>query len=107
MRGVATCRRSPTRPATPLRCSPPRNHTPCPRSGGRAHVTFGQYPHCRIAATGPITPFYFIEFVVRSFYRTKTLLPTEKLPTRRLTPDSTITINERALVHFGVPTATS
>src|SRR5690606_41412370 len=36
IRGVATCRRSPTRPATPPRCSPPRNHTPCPRSGGRA-----------------------------------------------------------------------
>lgn len=32
-----TRRRSPTRrPAPPLRCNPLRNHTPCPRSGGRA-----------------------------------------------------------------------
>lgn len=70
-----------------------------------AHVTLGQYPHCRIAASGPITPYYFIELIVRAFYRTKTALPTEKLPTPRLTTPSTITLNEQALVHFGVPTA--
>ena len=72
-----------------------------------AHVTLGQYPHCRIAAAGPITPYYFIEFVVRSFYRTKTALPTDNLPGPRVTPPSTITVNEKALVHFGVPTATA
>lgn len=36
--GAATCPRPPTRPAGPLRCQPLRNHTPCPRSGGRAHL---------------------------------------------------------------------
>lgn len=71
-----------------------------------AHVTLGQYPHCRIAASGPITPYYFIEFVVRSFYRTKTTLPTDQFPRPRVTAPPTITIKEQALVHFGVPTAT-
>lgn len=34
--GAATPHRSSTRPATPLRCPRLRNHTPCPRAGGRA-----------------------------------------------------------------------
>lgn len=72
-----------------------------------AHVTFGQYPYCRIAASGPITPYYFIELVVRSFYRTKTTLPTDRLPGPRLTVPATITGNEKALVHFGLPTEVS
>lgn len=69
----------------------------------KAHVTFGQYPHCRIAATGPVTPYYFAEFVLRSFYRTKAVLPTDKLPNPRLIAPATITANEQALVHIGVP----
>jgi len=69
-----------------------------------AHVTLGQYPHCRIAASGPITPYYFIEFLVRSFYRTKAALPTNHLPAPRLTVPTTITVSEQALVHFRVPT---
>lgn len=69
-----------------------------------AHVTLGQYPHCRLAASGPITPYYFVELVVRSFYRTKTSFPTDSLPHPRLEVPTTITANELALVHFGVPT---
>ncbi|RTL69075.1 MAG: hypothetical protein EKK42_08295, partial [Pseudonocardiaceae bacterium] len=36
-----TCPRPPTRPAGPLRCRPPRNHTLCPSSGGRARAGRG------------------------------------------------------------------
>lgn len=70
-----------------------------------AHVTFGQYPHCRIAATGPATPYYFLEFIVRSFYRTRDHLPTDTLPGPKLTITSTITAKESALIHFGLPVA--
>lgn len=68
-----------------------------------AHVTFGQYPYCRIAATGPTTPYYFLEFVMRSFYRTKNHLPTDALPGPRLGVTPTITQRELSLVHFGLP----
>ena len=39
--------RPPTRPTGPLRCQTQRNHTPCPRSGGRALLLC----HCQMART--------------------------------------------------------
>ena len=69
-----------------------------------SHVTLGQYPHCRIAASGPITPYYFVEFVLRSFYRTASWLATEHLPKPRVRIPLTITDLERSLLHFGLPT---
>lgn len=70
-----------------------------------SHVTLGQYPHCRVAASGPITPYYFLEFVLRSFYRTRGWLATEELPVPRVAIRSTITDLERSLLHFGLPTS--
>lgn len=70
-----------------------------------SHVTLGQYPHCRIAASGPITPYYFLEFLLRSFYRTRDRLATEDLPRPRVEAPSTITDLERSLLHFGMPTS--
>ncbi|MDI6872398.1 MAG: DUF2290 domain-containing protein [Bacillota bacterium] len=69
-----------------------------------AHVTLGQYPHCRIAAAGPITPYYFVEFVARAFYRTKTISLTDQLPSPRVAVPATITSHELTLVHIGLPT---
>lgn len=70
-----------------------------------SHVTFGLYPHCRIAAAGPITPYYFIEFLLRAFYRTRDWLAThDGLPSPRVAVPRTITSMEESLMHFGVPT---
>jgi len=33
-----------------------------------SHVTFGQYKNCRIPVTAPLTPFRFIDFIIRNFY---------------------------------------
>lgn len=35
-----------------------------------AHLTLGQYRHCRIPVTAPVTPGVFVDFVIRHFYRT-------------------------------------
>jgi hypothetical protein len=34
------------------------------------HLTLGQYEHCRIPVTGPITPAVFVGFIARHFYST-------------------------------------
>lgn len=35
-----------------------------------AHLTLGQYKHCRIPVSAPITPAVFVDFVIQHFYRT-------------------------------------
>lgn len=68
-----------------------------------SHLTLGQYPHCRVAATSAITPYYFIEFLLRSFYRARTNLPTEGMPHARASMPQTITTGEQALLHIAMP----
>jgi hypothetical protein len=34
-----------------------------------SHLTLGQYKNCRIPVSSPITPFTFISFILRSFYK--------------------------------------
>jgi hypothetical protein len=35
-----------------------------------SHLTLGQYKHCRIPVSGPVTPTAFVEFVLDHFYST-------------------------------------
>ncbi|MDG5493235.1 DUF2290 domain-containing protein [Psychroserpens sp. SPM9] len=54
---------------TPIRFDfDPGNHKiidhPC------SHLTIGQYKNCRIPLYKPITPFIFIDFILRNFYNT-------------------------------------
>lgn len=68
-----------------------------------SHLTLGQYPHCRIAVTSAITPYHFVEFLLRSFYRGKTTLPTEGMPGARAVMRQTITQGEQKLLHIAFP----
>ncbi|WP_256385409.1 DUF2290 domain-containing protein [Parafrankia colletiae] len=68
-----------------------------------SHVTLGQYKNCRIAATSPLTPGVFVEFILRSFYNTATNELSKRLPGLRHRFDRTITDQEVTLVHFAVP----
>jgi hypothetical protein len=34
----------------------------------QSHLTLGQFEHCRIPVTGPVTPYSFTLFLVRNFY---------------------------------------
>lgn len=33
-----------------------------------SHLTIGQYQHCRIPVSGPVSPGHFVDFVIRHFY---------------------------------------
>jgi hypothetical protein len=35
-----------------------------------SHLTLGQYKNCRIPVTGPLSPFVFMNFILRAFYNT-------------------------------------
>jgi hypothetical protein len=36
----------------------------------KSHLTLGQYSNCRIPVSGPITPWRFMDFILRNFYNT-------------------------------------
>jgi hypothetical protein len=36
----------------------------------KSHLTIGQYKNCRIPVSAPLTPFQFINFILRAFYNT-------------------------------------
>lgn len=36
----------------------------------KSHLTLGQYSNCRIPVSGPITPWVFMDFILRNFYNT-------------------------------------
>lgn len=70
----------------------------------QSHLTIGQYPLCRVAVCSAVTPYYFLELVLRCFYRTRQSLPTEGMPGPKARMNKTITLEEEGLVHICLPT---
>ncbi len=69
----------------------------------RSHLTLGQYMNCRIPVTAPLTPFAFIDFILRHFYNTayrKYSVDLTVFPERF--PD-TIADAERGIIHLHLP----
>jgi hypothetical protein len=69
----------------------------------KCHLTLGDVEGCRIPITRPLTPRWFVDFVLRNFYLTERYDFVSKLPHHRLDFGSTITANESRLVHIVVP----
>lgn len=67
-----------------------------------AHLTLGQYQHCRVPISRPASPSEFTEFIIQSFYSTPDMAPLAlhqhlaQLPT-------TITKAESQKVHIAMP----
>jgi hypothetical protein len=68
-----------------------------------SHLTLGQYSRCRIPTAAPITPYLFIEFILRSFYNSALENVSKQLPTQATRFAECIHSTERAVVHVGVP----
>ncbi|ULN49108.1 DUF2290 domain-containing protein [Mycolicibacterium goodii] len=70
-----------------------------------SHVTLGQYQHCRIPVTAPVSPRCFVEFILNSFYSTP---ESARISLRSHVEPwaTTITPRERSVVHvnLGEPT---
>lgn len=71
----------------------------------KSHLTLGEYTHCRIPVTAPLTPHRFVDFILRSFYRTPSGDLAAALP--RLTGSfaGAVTPAERSVLHVTVPVA--
>lgn len=66
----------------------------------KSHLTLGQYEKCRIPVTAPLTPFVFVEFILRNFYNTALRKYTDKIHFRGLRFSDTITKKEQEIPHL-------
>lgn len=69
----------------------------------KSHLSLGQYEHCRIPVTAPMTPFWFVDFILRNFYHTASARYADELPTQRGSFDKSISPTEQDIVHIVVP----
>ena len=69
----------------------------------KSHLTLGQYKNCRIPVTAPMTPFWFIDFVLRNFYHTAFTRYADELPSYGDSFAESILPEERGVVHISVP----
>ncbi|MYC15241.1 MAG: DUF2290 domain-containing protein [Gemmatimonadetes bacterium] len=65
-----------------------------------SHLTLGQYKNCRIPVTAPVTPFWFIDFILRNFYHPEWA---ERLPNRGDSFAKSILPSEQGVVHVVIP----
>jgi hypothetical protein len=67
------------------------------------HATFGNYKDCRIPINKPISPYNFINFILRNFYFTKLNECIEQCDfTCDIRINTTITNNEKKILHFNI-----
>ena len=68
-----------------------------------SHLTLGQYKHCRIPVSGPVTPIAFFEFLVQNFYSTPDAPQPSFSPSSAKGFGRTIAESQVATSHFVVP----
>lgn len=71
------------------------------------HLTLGDTKGCRIPVSAPLTPRWFVEFILRNFYQTERHDFVSGLPSHRFNFADTLTQNEGYLIHVVVPNATA
>ena len=69
----------------------------------QSHLTLGDVKGCRIPVSAPLTPRWFIEFVLRNFYQTETHDFVSGLPKHKIHFQTTITANETGVMHMVIP----
>ena len=69
----------------------------------KVHLTLGDVEGCRIPVSAPLTPRWFIEFILRNFYQTEAHDFIKNLPKHKIRFPASITENEMKLVHLVIP----
>ena len=69
----------------------------------KSHLTLGQYEHCRIPVSAPVTPHWFIDFVLRNFYHTPSRRYADEMPPGGAAFDDSVSPAERRIVHVVIP----
>lgn len=69
----------------------------------KSHLSLGQYEHCRIPVSAPMTPSWFVDFILRNFYHTAFSQYADQLPAHSSAFPKSILPPERDIVHVVVP----
>lgn len=72
----------------------------------KSHLTLGQYEHCRIPVSAPVTPHWFIDFLLRNFYQASGrgyAGYTDEVPVGGVSFEESISPAERRVVHLVIP----
>ncbi|MBY0578295.1 MAG: DUF2290 domain-containing protein [Burkholderiales bacterium] len=69
----------------------------------KSHLTLGQYINCRIPVSSPVTPFAFLDFILRSFYNTAHRKYSSEINKFVDVFSNTITDSEKKIVHVQIP----
>lgn len=69
----------------------------------KSHLSLGQYKDCRIPVSAPLTPFWFVDFILRNFYPTASSQCIASLPARGRGFPESINSNEQDMIHVIVP----
>ena len=74
----------------------------------KTHLTLGEYAECRIPVSAPLTPHRFIDFILRSFYQSRSENGfVAELPRFVGSFADSITLSERTVLHVFVPPRTA
>jgi hypothetical protein len=65
-----------------------------------SHMTIGQYKNCRIPVSGPLSPFLFLNFILRAFYNTPYKKYCSDIKRREYTFSNCITKSETLNTHI-------
>jgi hypothetical protein len=65
-----------------------------------SHLTIGQYKNCRVPVSGPLTPYTFVNFILRAFYNTPHKSFCNEMMEGPLEIVTTITDRERRHMHL-------
>ncbi|AAF85461.1 hypothetical protein XFUD_11610 [Xylella fastidiosa] len=69
----------------------------------KSHLTLGDVTGCRIPVSAPLTPRWFVEFILRHFYQTKQHDFISGLPQHSIKFATSITRHEADLMHLVIP----
>ena len=88
----------------PLRCDyDARDNHHVDMAHPKSHLTLGQYERCRIPVSAPVTPHWFIDFLLRNFYHTPSRRYADEMPPGGATFDDSMSPAERQVVHVVIP----
>lgn len=69
----------------------------------KSHLSLGEYENCRIPVSAPVTPFQFIQFILRNFYHTAHEKYADRLPFFSQAFNETIMASEMSVIHIKIP----
>lgn len=69
----------------------------------KSHLTLGDVKGCRIPVSAPLSPRWFVEFILRNFYQAEAHDFITGLPRHKIKFSASITSNEIGFIHMVIP----